>query len=269
MWGMLQQSAKLRGSVGAFRKAGRRRRGDVLSDGGGREVEDDSDDGGGGGSGGGGGTSCPSDFEDEDDGEDPQQRMLDAMERNVAEVERTKLAMANTEVGDVVATTVNSLVVVVGRTRRHNSLATLPSLLIVLVLVLVLLLLLLLLLCLLCCYVRMVQAENDILRSRISQLELQYGMQCAAIRGLRLATMAAKLREKESVKRSCVDHLQVKDMQITIERLHQQLSRQELSTIGKGGGGGGGGRRGTTPGSGTGDRNGTTTRARRRLTRRP
>lgn len=77
-----------------------------------------------------------------------------------------------------------------------------------------------------------IQSENDILRSRVAQLELQYGMQGAAIKALRLATMAAKLREKESVKRSCVDHMQLKDMQITIERLHQQLSRANVTHVG-------------------------------------
>jgi len=75
----------------------------------------------------------------------------------------------------------------------------------------------------------LLQAENEILRNRNAQLELQYGMQSAAIKALRLATMAAKLREKESVKRSCVDHLQMKDMQITIEKLHQKISSRRGS----------------------------------------
>ncbi len=57
-------------------------------------------------------------------------------------------------------------------------------------------------------------------------------MQGAAIRALRLATMAAKLREKESTKRSCVDHLQVKDMQIQVERLQQQLSLRHSGVMG-------------------------------------
>ena len=48
-------------------------------------------------------------------------------------------------------------------------------------------------------------------------------MQGAAIKALRLATMAAKLREKEAVKRSCSDHLLVKDLQISIEKLQLQL----------------------------------------------
>ena len=71
------------------------------------------------------------------------------------------------------------------------------------------------------------QAENDILRNRCSQLELQYGMQSSAIKALRLATMAAKLREKESVKRSCADHVTVKDLQITIEKLHAKINALE------------------------------------------
>lgn len=92
LWGMLRQSAKLRGIVKrgfGFPKKKKKVKSPSREHGsddeeGPPETETEF--------------SCPSEFEDDHDGEDPQQRMLDAMERNVAEVERTKLEMANTQV---------------------------------------------------------------------------------------------------------------------------------------------------------------------------
>jgi len=89
MWGLLSKSVKLRGIVETgfgFARKRQARAADAEGSVHDADVPEEGD------------FSCPSEFEDENDGEDPQKRMIATMEKNVAEIERTKLAMANTEV---------------------------------------------------------------------------------------------------------------------------------------------------------------------------